>query len=142
MKLVQAAADDDIDEIDRLSAVGIAIDAEALSPLPGGESMAGLGQLFPGGVPKIAMTPLLAAVINKRRRAAERLLDGGAAPNRVHPLFGSPVHVATGAGDVDLLQLLIECGGDVSARNARGQSPLQVVAAGRATRERVAQCSR
>jgi hypothetical protein len=101
--------------------------------------MAGLGQLFPDGAPKVAMTPLLAAVISKRRQAAERLLDGGADPNRVHPLFGSPVHAATGAGDVELLQLLIERGGDVNAHNARGQTPLQVVAAGRATRDRLAQ---
>jgi hypothetical protein len=40
---------------------------------------------------------------------------------------------------VDLLQLLIECGGDVSARNARGQTPLQVAVAARAIRDRLAQ---
>jgi hypothetical protein len=139
MKLVQAAAEDDIVEIDRLLGEGVTIDAEALSPLPGGQPMAGLGQLFPDGAPKVAMTPLLAAVINKRRQAAERLLDGGADPNRVHALFGSPVHAATGAGDVELLQLLIERGGDVNAHNVRGQTPLQVVVAGRATRDRLAQ---
>ncbi|HEV2972291.1 MAG TPA: hypothetical protein VGY55_20115 [Pirellulales bacterium] len=98
MVLVQAAASDDIDEIDRLLAEGIAVEAEAPAPLPGGQAMAGLGQLFPGGAPKIAMTPLLAATVNKRRRATERLLVGGADPNRVHPLFGTPVHAATGAG--------------------------------------------
>ena len=35
--------------------------------------------------------------------------------------------------------MLLDCGGDVSAHNAQGQTPLQVVAAGRATRERLAQ---
>jgi len=49
------------------------------------------------------------------------------------------VHAATGAGEAELLQLLIERGGDVDARNAQGQTPLQLVAAGRATRERLAQ---
>ena len=137
--LVQAAAGDDVTEIDRLLAEGVAVDAEAPAPLPAGQPMAGLGQLFPGGTPKIAMTPLLAAVVHKHRRAAERLLDGGADPNRVHPLFGTPVHVATGAGDVELLRLLLDRGGDANARNAQGQTPLQVVAAGRATRERLAQ---
>jgi hypothetical protein len=67
------------------------------------------------------------------------LLQAGADPNSLHPLFGTPVHVATGAGDVELLELLIEYGGNASARNAQGQTPLEVVAAGRATRERLAQ---
>jgi len=57
----------------------------------------------------------------------------------IHRLFGTPVHAATAVGDVELLQLLIERGGDVSARNALGQTPLQVVAAGRATLDRLAQ---
>jgi hypothetical protein len=137
--LVQAAAAGDTDTIDRLLADGVAIDAEAPAPLPGSESMAGLGQLLPGGAPRIAMTPLLAAVASKRRKAAERLLACGADANRVHPLFGAPVHVATGAGDVDLLRLLIERGADVSARDGRGRTPLQVLAASRAIRDRLAQ---
>jgi Ankyrin repeats (many copies) len=137
--LVAAAAADDTDQIDRLLAEGVAIDVQAPAPLPGAQPMPGLGQLVPGGVPKIAMTPLLAAVINKRRRATERLLDRGADPKRVHPLVGTPVHAAAAAGDVELLQLLLDRGGDVGARNAQGQTPLQLVAACRATRERLAQ---
>jgi len=139
LALVQAAASDDSDEIARLLAAGVPVDAEAPAPLPGGQPMAGLGQLFPGGVPKIAMTPLLAAIVNKRRRATERLLDGGADPNRMHGLFGTPVHAATGIGEVELLQLLIDRGGNVNARDGKGQTPLQVVANGRATRDRLAQ---
>lgn len=137
--LVQAATQDNTDVIDRLLAEGVAIDAEAPAPLPGGQPMAGLGQLFPGGPPTVAMTPLLAAAAHKQRRAVVRLLDGGADPNRVHPLFGTPVHAATGAGDMELLQLLIDRGGDVNARNAQGQTPLQVVAAGRANLDRLTQ---
>src|SRR5207253_279577 len=108
LALVQAAAGDDTGEIDRLLAEGVAIDAEAPAPLRGGQPLAGLGQGFPGGTPKIATTPLMAAVVNKRRRAAERLLDAGADPNRVHPFFGTPLHAATGAGDAELLQLLLD----------------------------------
>ncbi|HVC97804.1 MAG TPA: ankyrin repeat domain-containing protein [Pirellulales bacterium] len=139
LALVQAATDDDPDEIARLLAAGVAVDAEAPAPLPGGQLFAGLGQLLPGGAPKIAMTPLLAAIVHKRRRAAERLLDGGADPNRVHALFGTPVHAATGAGEADLLKLLIDHGGDVNARDAKGQTPLQVIAVGRASLDRLAQ---
>jgi hypothetical protein len=137
--LVQAAARDDVDEISRLLAAGVAIDAEAPAPFLGKEPLAGLGQFFPGEAPNIAMTPLLAAVVNKRFRATQRLLDGGANPNREHPLFGCPIHIASGAGEVALLQLLIERGGDVSARSAQGRNALQVIAAGRASLEQLAQ---
>jgi len=137
--LVQAAASGNTGEIDRLLADGVAIDAEAPAPLPGGKLMAGLAQLLPGGVPQIAMTPLLAAVANKQRLAAERLLDGGADPNRVDPRYGTPVHAATGAGDVELLQLLLDRGGDVNARSAQGQTPLEMLAASRTGLDRMAQ---
>ncbi|MBI3863514.1 MAG: hypothetical protein HY290_16610 [Planctomycetia bacterium] len=136
--LVQAAADDDGDEIDRLLADGVAIETEAPAPVPGQETLAGVG-VFGPTLPKIPMTPLLAAVANKRQQAAERLLKRGADPNHTHPLFGSPVHAATGAGEVRVLELLINHGGDVNARDARGQTPLQVIAAGRATTDRLAQ---
>ncbi|MBI3408335.1 MAG: ankyrin repeat domain-containing protein [Planctomycetes bacterium] len=137
--LVEAAARDDMDEIDRLLTAGVAIEAEAPAPLSGAQPGAGLGKLFPGGAPKIPMTPLLAAVANKRLRSAKRLLDAGADPNRVHPLFGTPVHAATGAGEVELLKLLIDRGGEVNSRNVQGQTPLEVVAASRATLDRLAQ---
>jgi hypothetical protein len=137
--LVQAAAVGDSATIERLLARGVAVDDEAPAPLPGGQSMAGLGQVFPGGLPKIAMTPLLAAIVHKHREALERLLDAGADPNRVHPMFGTALHAATGAGEVELLRLLIDRGGDMKARNAKGQTPLEVVAASRATLDRLAQ---
>jgi hypothetical protein len=131
--LVEAAAAGDTDEIDRLLAEGVAVDVEAPTPLGADQPMAGLEQLFPGGAPKIAMTPLLAAVANQRHRAAERLLDAGADPNRLHPLLGSPVHAAIGAADPDLLRSLLDRGGDVNGPNALGQAPLEAVAAARAT---------
>jgi hypothetical protein len=137
--LVQAAARSDTDEIVRLLGDGVASDAEGPAPLPGGKLMPGLGQLFPGGVPQVVMTPLLAAVVNKQRPAAERLLDAGADPNRVHPRYGTAIHAAAGAGDVELLQLLLDRGGDVNARTAQGQTPLQVLAASRTGLERLAQ---
>ncbi len=137
--LVEAASRGDVAEINRLFAGGADINGEAPAPLPGGSLIPGLAQLFPGGVPQIAMTPLLAAVVNKQRPAAARLLEAGADPNFSHPRFGTAVHNAVGAGDVELLQLIIERGGDVNARNAQGQSPLQALAAMRKGLEQVAQ---
>jgi hypothetical protein len=137
--LVSAAAQGNIEEMDQLLASGAQVDAEAPAPLPGGQPMAGLGQLFPSGAPEIVMTPLLAAVANSQHETARRLLAAGADPNHTHALFGTPVHAAAGAGNVELLQDLIDGGGDVSARNAQGQTPLDVVTAGRAMSASLAQ---
>src|SRR5262249_18883837 len=114
--LVQSAARGDTGEIDRLLAAGVAVNGEAPAPLPGGNMIPGLAQIFPGGVPQVVMTPLLAAVANKQRAAADRLLNGGADTNLVNARYGTPVHAAAGAGDAELLKSLIEHGGDVNAR--------------------------
>jgi hypothetical protein len=137
--LVQAAASGNADEIARLLAEGVAIDAEAPAPLHGRELVPGMDQLFPHGVPQFAMTPLLAAVLNKQRSAVERLLDAGADQNRVHPHFGTAVHAATGAGDVELLEVLVGRGGDVNALNAQKQTPLEALAAARTAVDRLVQ---
>src|SRR5262245_36740962 len=136
--LVQAAVKGDVAEIDRLLAAGVAVDAEGLAPLPT-QPMGAMAQVFAGQLPQIPMTPLLAAVSHKRPAAAERLLERGADANRVHHLFGTPVHAAAGGGEAELLRLLIDHGGDVNARNAHQQTPLQAVRQARSTIERLAQ---
>jgi hypothetical protein len=136
--LVDAAVRGDVPAIDRLVGEGVAIDEQALAPLAGNEA-SGLGLVMPGGMPKVAMTPLLAAVAHKQRAAVERLLHHGADVNLVHPLFGPPVHTATGAGEAAMLELLIDRGADVNARNPRGQTPLQQLAASRAIQNQLAQ---
>jgi hypothetical protein len=137
--LVQAAARGDTEEIDRLLADGVATNAEAPAPLPGGKLIPGLAHVFAGGIPQIPMTPLLAAVAHKQRAAAERLLRGGADPNLVHRRYGTTLHAALGAGDVQLLQLLIEHGADVNARSAQGQTALAMLADSRTVVDRLAQ---
>jgi hypothetical protein len=137
--LVQAAVCGDTDTIDRLLTEGVPVNAQGLAPLCAGSPVPGLAQLFPGGIPQIAMTPLLAAVVHKQRRAAERLLRAGADPNLGHPRLGAPLHGATGGGDVELVQLLIEHGADVNARDTQGQTPLQRLAARRPVMEKLLQ---
>lgn len=139
LKLVRAAAEGDLPEIEHLLTSGVDIDAEAPAGLPGNPAMAGLVNLMPGGAPQFAMTPLIAAIVNKQPAAVRRLLDAGADPNRVHPLFGTSVHAATGAGDPGLLQAILDHGGNVAARNLQGLTPLQTLANHRATRDRLAQ---
>jgi hypothetical protein len=137
--LTEAAAQGDTDTIARLLGEGVPVDAEAPVSLKGEGPMGGVGQIALRQAPQIVMTPLLAAVVHKQPKAAKRLLDGGADPNRGNPLLGTAVHAAAGSGDAETLRLLIERGGDVRARDARGQTPLQVIAAGRATKDRLAQ---
>lgn len=137
--LVDAAVVGDLAEIDRVIADGAAINGIALAALNGGETLQGLGLVPAASIPKIAMTPLLAAVAHKQHPAAKRLLDHGADPNHAHPMFGTAIQAATGAGDVETVQLLIERGADVNARNARGQSSLDILAAAHATQERLVQ---
>jgi hypothetical protein len=136
--LVQAAVKGDVAEIDRLLDTGAAVDAVGPGEIAG-QPMAAAMQAFPGGMPKLPMTPLIAAVAHKRREAVERLLDRGADLNHVFALFGTAMHAAAGGGDVDMLRLLIQRGADVSPRNRAGQTPLQIVAQMRGTIERLTQ---
>lgn len=136
--LVQAAVRDDLDEIDRWIAEGTPLDVPAEAPLPTAQALTGVGQLIAQGMPQFEMTPLLAAVVHRRCRAAERLLAAGADPNQAHPMFGSAVHAATAAGAADLLKLLLDHGGNVTSRNLQGQTPLQILEACRVNLDRLA----
>ncbi len=137
--LVNAASLGKADEVGQLLAAGAAVDGEAPASPPGADAATGMGKIFPGGMPKIPMTALLAAVLNKHRQAAERLLAAGADPNRVHPLIGAPMHAACGAGDPEMLRALLEHGGDANVLNLQKLSPLGVIATGRTSLERIAQ---
>lgn len=137
--LVQSAANDDVEEIDRLIAAGVPVDGLAPASLPNTQALSGLGQLIAGGIPQLEMTPLLAAILHRRQQAVERLLAAGADPNQIHPVFGSPVHVATGAGQVAILTLLLGHGGHASSRNVQGQTPLEILKASRENLGRLAE---
>ena len=137
--LVDASVRGDVAEIDRLLNAGVKIDEQAPGPLayPGGVRSVAL--VDPQQMPKVPMTPLIAAIAHKQRPAVELLLKRGADANQNHVLFGTPVHCATGMGEAEMLKLLIDRGGDVNAANTRGQSPLQVVAASRAIQAQMEQ---
>jgi hypothetical protein len=137
--LVDASVAGDVAEIDRLANAGVKVDEQAPGPLaypPGAHGVAGIAVQQ---MPKVPMTPLIAAVAHKQHVAVERLLKRGANPNQNHAVFGTPVHCATGMGEAETLQLLIDAGGDVNVANTRGQTPLQVVAASRALQAQMEQ---
>ena len=77
----------DTDEIDRLLADGVEIDAESPTPLPTAGPVSGMAQFFAGGVPKVPMTPLLAAVANKQR--PQPSICWTAARTRITPIRSS-----------------------------------------------------
>ncbi|MDJ0925630.1 MAG: ankyrin repeat domain-containing protein [Acidimicrobiia bacterium] len=132
ISLVRAAAGGDEPTLRRLVADGISVDTEAPTPLPGSESLAGLGLAITGGrLPEIVVTPLLAAIMNSRSSAAAVLLELGADPNGVHDIYGTPVHAATAAGNPQLLELLLDAGGRPDIRDQQGQTALQVLASSR-----------
>lgn len=136
--LVQAAANDEIAEIDRQLAAGTRLDQMAPVPIPQAPQLAGFDHVVLGSL-QLEVTPLLAAVLYRRLRAAEKLLSAGADPNYVHPMYGSAIHLATGAGQAELLQLLVDGGGSVSLRNMQGQTPLEILKASRRNLERLAE---
>jgi hypothetical protein len=137
--LVQAAASGNINDLNRLLREGVGVEAEGPAPLPTSRFVSGLAQLVGGGALQLVMTPLLAAIINKQRPATELLLNAGANPQRGHKQLGSAVHAAVGAGDAELLQVLIDHGADVNVCDARGLTPLQILSATRTAIDRVAQ---
>jgi hypothetical protein len=127
-QLVDAAAANDVAEIDRLVSAGAAI--QGMAPLkqktPSEASPLGARMLGGGGL-ALPVTPLMAALASKRTDAARRLIELGADVKAQHPLLGMPVHAAAGSGDVELLRLVLDAGGDPKAVNVQRQTPLQAV---------------
>jgi hypothetical protein len=134
--LVDAAVRGDVAEIKQLLDAGVEIDEQAPAPLA---NQGGVALVDAQSVPKVPMTPLIAAVAHKQRPAVELLLGRGADPNQNHPVFGTALHSATGMGEAETLQLLIDRGGDVTAANSRGQTPMQIIAASRAIQAQMEQ---
>lgn len=67
-----------------------------------------------------ANTALHVAVAGRKLAAALRLLDHGADPNAENTTGWTPVHIAVGNGEMDIVQALVAHGGDLS-RKARGR---------------------
>jgi hypothetical protein len=127
--LVQAAADGNVPEVERLVAAGANLEGAApMKPPQTGPSPLSARMLAGGGI-AFPVTPLLAAVAHKRVDAARRLVELGADVHGRHHLFGSPLHGAVSAGSPELVRLLLDAGADVNERNARWHTPLEALRA-------------
>ena len=124
--LVEAAAENNLAEIDRLAAAGTDINGQA--PLKPKSGAAPLRARMIGGFTAMPATPLLAAIAHRHLEATRRLLALGADLTAQNPLLGTPVHAAACGGRTDLLRVVLDAGGDPNALNARGQTPLDSLA--------------
>ena len=70
----------------------------------------------------VGMNPLLRAVMGQSRRCVERLIEAGAAVNAVTEFIGMPNSALAQASETnaDLVNLLIESGGDVNIPSSAG----------------------
>lgn len=74
-------------------------------------------------------TPLCIACIHRRRDAIILLIASGANINHgYNTKEGSPLHHIAYVNDVDIAELLIEYGADVSSRDIQGNTPLHLAA--------------
>jgi hypothetical protein len=121
-KLVHAASENNVAEIERLVAAGVDIEAQA--PMKSTLSSLMSARMLGGKLP-FPVTPLMAALAHKQTDATRRLLQLGASAKTMHSMFGTPVHAAASGGQPELLHMVIEAGGDVNALNAHRQTPLQ-----------------
>jgi hypothetical protein len=125
-RLVQAAADNNVAEIDHLAAAGANLNGLAPGK-PSTGSIPFTTQMLTGGRTPFPITPLVMAVAHQHPEAVRRLIELGADPNAGHPIFGTAVHAAAITGDVELLRLVLDAGGDVHVQNGQQQTPLQAL---------------
>lgn len=83
---------------------------------------------------EMRVTALHAALFGRQVKAARRLIEAGADVNAKRAGAGWPragwtaLHYAAGSGFVELIELLIARGAQLSARDAQGRTPLDVAA--------------
>ena len=73
---------------------------------------------------ELTTTALHVAARSNYHDAAEALLDGGADPNAVNCVGGTPMHCAACEGRADMVLLLIRRGAHVNPRDPDGRTPL------------------
>lgn len=123
--LVEAAAAGNLAEIDRLVSAGADVNAPGLLPF---EPFAATTLGGPSGmVPKLAISPLLAAASRGKAAAVQHLLRHGANLNEKHPMYGSALHVAAQSGSLETVELLLAAGIPANLKSAQGHSPRDLI---------------
>jgi Ankyrin repeats (3 copies) len=128
-RFVQAAATGDLETLQLLLSQGVSPDCEAPAAAMQGQSP--VPAMLMGSMP--ARSALIAAILNNQTSAVQFLLEQNANVDKVHPLYGAPIHAAVIGGNVDVLQLLIAAKANVQQPNAQGMSALQTMDQARAS---------
>jgi hypothetical protein len=123
-ELVQAAADGKVSEVERLVAAGANLDGEAPMTLSSVGNSPLSARVLAGRNIAFPVTPLVAAVSNKRVDVARRLLELGANVHTQARMFGSPLHGAVSAGSPELVRMMLDAGADANEKNKQGQTPI------------------
>jgi ankyrin repeat protein len=113
----RGASDGELDDVDRVIASCVRLDAAALRRLLAAD---------PGVTARYRETDhaMLSWAIRHGRSAALRLLlEAGLDPRVAHAEGDTPLHVATAAGDDDAIAALLAAGASKDACNYRGQTP-------------------
>ncbi|MEZ5942411.1 MAG: ankyrin repeat domain-containing protein [Planctomycetaceae bacterium] len=137
--LHQAAADDDVAEIDRLVAQGVDIDeiprgfsGTALSMAASRGSLNAIQSLVEHWASlqksgKEGGSPMHMAVSSGEMEAVRLLAKLGASVNEEIPQVGSLLHFTILMGSAQMLKVLLEAGADTAVTNAAGLTPREVV---------------
>lgn len=135
--LLEAAADDDLKEVQELITRGAAVDArsyQGITPLMYAAQNGNLQMtrfLILSGAdlnlqPYSGLTALHAAIINQHQPVASLLLRYHAATDSADNYGATPLHYAVAVGQVDLVLLLLNASADVNARDKKGYTPAAI----------------
>jgi ankyrin repeat protein len=136
--LVQAAAENNIAEINNLAAIGADLNLSAPATKWPGEPPLVAQQLANAGI-ALKVTPLIAAVLMGQHGAVRRLIELGADPNDSVAMCGTPLHASVTSGNASMMRVLLNAGANPSVRDAYGQTPLDALERRRLMPERLAQ---
>lgn len=78
-------------------------------------------------MPRVSLSPLMAAASRGQVAALQRLLELGADATAEHALYGSALHVAAQSGSPESVRLLLAAGIPPGVKNSQGFTPRALI---------------